>query len=181
MEPCGVALVGFDPVRWRSPFCFKSSIRAPMSAEPINAAAPLSVDPPQPAAANQDDFRKIADFRLALFEFQRQSEAVLEEFKIGSRQFYAMLIIKNSPAGNNATIGKVAEGMSIHPSSASGLVARLESSGLAERIFDLENRRQVRVKLTARGEELLARILVTDAQFTAQLSDQYRELMAKIS
>ena len=149
-----------------------------MSAEPMNAAATLSVDPPQPAAANQDDFRKIAEFRLALFEFQRQSEAVLEGFKIGSRQFYAMLIIKSGSAGNHVTIGKVAEGMGIHPSSASGLVARLESSGLTERIFDLQNRRQVRVALTARGQELLAQIITNDAQFAAKLRDQYGKLLS---
>jgi len=152
-----------------------------MSAEPLNVAVSLSENQPVPPDAKQDDFRKIAEFRLALFEFQRKSESVLAEFKIGSRQFYAILIINSGSAGKHVTIGKVAEGMGIHPSSASGLVARLESSGLAERIFDLENRRQVRVKLTPRGEKILAGIIASDSQFTAQLSDQYRDLQAKIS
>ena len=124
-----------------------------------------------------EDFNEFAEFRLALFEFQRRSEAVLETFDIGNRQFYAMLIIKNGSGRQLVTVGKVARGMGIHPSSASGLIARLEGAGLAERIFDLENRRKVRVKLTAQGEQLLAEIITRDAEKADDLRQQCLELL----
>ena len=141
-----------------------------------NGGAPDVDDSPSPLQ-EQDEFRKFATFRLALFEFQRRSEAILDQFEIGNRQFYAMLIIKSGAGQDLVTVGAVARGMDIHPSSASGLIARLEAAGLVERIFDLENRRQVRVRLTAQGDSLLTKIIDTDSQSPADLTEQYNRLL----
>lgn len=125
----------------------------------------------------KEEFQRTARFRLALFEFQRKSEAVLDDFEIGSRQFFAMLVIKSAKKDDYVTVGMIAQEMGIHPSSASGLIARLETAGFAERIFDLENRRQVRVRLTQDGEEKLALVIASDAKSAEELHLQYRQLM----
>ena len=56
-----------------------------------------------------------------------------------------------------ASLGQLAEGIGVTPSTTSRLVDRLVSGGFAERRPSPESRRQIELRLTAQGEATLAR------------------------
>src|SRR6266516_1509303 len=57
------------------------------------------------------------------------------------------------------TIGALGQARAIDPPTVTGIVTRLEQSGLVERRHDLEDRRVVRVYLTEEGREAMGFLL----------------------
>ena len=53
------------------------------------------------------------------------------------------------------TIGTISQNRGIDPPTVTGIVKRLEQNGLVERHNDREDRRVVKVKLTAEGESII--------------------------
>jgi DNA-binding MarR family transcriptional regulator len=70
----------------------------------------------------------------------------------------ALLVIKGTPRGEEATIGRIAERLFLKHHSAVGLVDRLQSLGLVSRQSDPHDARKVVVQLTKRGEDMLHRL-----------------------
>jgi len=127
---------------------------------------------------SDDDYAEIAKFQLKLLKFQLKIEEVLGSFEISLRQFQALLIIKTFPGPELITIRGLSTAMAVHPSSTSGLVARLETAGLVERNIDLEDRRIIRVQLTAKGESLLAEIVRRDMEHARELRENFLGMFA---
>lgn len=57
------------------------------------------------------------------------------------------------------TLGKIAAHVGLSSAAVTGTIDRLESQGYVERTYSREDRRTVRVKLTAQGEDLRAKVL----------------------
>ena len=65
----------------------------------------------------------------------------------------------------NPSLGELAEALDITGATMSGLVDRLSRRGLVERLQDVTDRRVVRVRLTAEGEQLSRELQRTGREF----------------
>ncbi|MFZ0335054.1 MAG: MarR family transcriptional regulator [Candidatus Acidiferrales bacterium] len=104
------------------------------------------------------DYRALAEFRYEVRRFQNLSEQAARAAGIEPQQYQALLAVKGLPASYNATVGALAERLQIQHHSAVELVDRLETHGLLKRARSRKDRRQVLLRLTARGEEILRQV-----------------------
>ncbi len=101
------------------------------------------------------DYQALAEFRFELRRFLAFSEEAARSAGLEPQQHMFLLMLKGLPDHLRPTIGELAGRMQIQPHSAVELVDRLERRGLVQRQRDRFDRRQVIVRLTAEGEELL--------------------------
>jgi DNA-binding MarR family transcriptional regulator len=106
----------------------------------------------------QDDYRTLARFRLLIRRFLHFSESAAHDAGLEPQQHQMMLMIRASDEPDGPTVRMVADQLVIRHHSAVGLVDRLEERGLVERIREGADRREVRLRLTARGEHLVAEL-----------------------
>ena len=104
------------------------------------------------------DFEALAGFRYQLRRFLRFSEEVARNNGVTPLQYQLMLQVKGYPGRDWATVGELAERLQAKHHGAVALVTRCEKSGLVERSVSDEDRRSVRVHLTAKGERALKRL-----------------------
>ena len=104
------------------------------------------------------DYEALAEFRHALRKFLGFSEAAASEHGVTPQQYQALLAIEGFPGRSWVTVGELAEQMRIAHHSAVGLVDRMQTMRLVKRTAAKEDRRRVRVTLTAKGLKLLERL-----------------------
>ena len=109
---------------------------------------------------NLSDYQALAEFRYQIRRFVRYSEAAAREAGIEPQHHQIMLAIKGKPAGEEPRIAYLAERLQIKHHIAVELVDRLENKGFITRIRSSKDRREVLVKLTPRGEHILAELTV---------------------
>ena len=83
------------------------------------------------------------------------------------------------------TIGAISQKRGVDPPTITGIVKRLEQSGLIERRHDLEDRRQVKVYLTDEGRNIMRYLPDATRAFNEIMmrgfsEDQQRDLIAKL-
>ncbi len=101
------------------------------------------------------DYRATAEFRYQIRRFLRASEQIARTYGLNPQQYQLMLAVKGLPDDHAATIGEVAERLQIQHHSTVELADRLSAKGLVRRKRDSEDRRQVLLELTAKGEKTL--------------------------
>lgn len=101
------------------------------------------------------DYRATAEFRYQIRRFLRASEQIAREYGLNPQQYQLMLAVKGLPDDHAATIGEVAERLQIQHHSTVELADRLSAKGLVRRKRDSEDRRQVLLELTSKGEKTL--------------------------
>jgi DNA-binding MarR family transcriptional regulator len=101
------------------------------------------------------DYQALAEFRYQIRRFLRFSEEASRQAGLEPQHHQLMLAVKGAPENIEPTIGYLAECLQIQHHSAVELVDRLVKRGLIQRIRGEEDRREVHVKLTAKGERLL--------------------------
>jgi DNA-binding MarR family transcriptional regulator len=100
----------------------------------------------------------LAAFRYQLRQFLRFSEEAAQQAGLTPRQHQALLAIKGFPKRERITIGELAEQLHIAHHSAVGLVDRSVEQNLIAREPGIEDRRQVYIKLTKRGSDILEQL-----------------------
>ncbi len=101
------------------------------------------------------DYRALAEFRYQIRRFLRFSEDAARSAGIEPQHHQLMLAVKGMPAGRRARVADLAERLQLHHNSIVELVGRLAEKGLVERHRDGKDRREVTVRLTARGRHIL--------------------------
>lgn len=100
----------------------------------------------------------VAEFRVALRRFQRQTEIVARECGITPSWYQLLLQIKGAPdMSERTTVTALARRLQLAQSSVTELVARAEHAGLIERTSSADDGRVVFLRLSPRGEEIFAR------------------------
>jgi DNA-binding MarR family transcriptional regulator len=104
------------------------------------------------------DYQALAEFRYQIRRFLRFSEQVVKEAGLERGQYQLMLAIKGMPAGVRPRVGELANRMQIRHHSAVELVNRLEAGGFVHRSRAQDDRREVLLALTAKGEKILSEL-----------------------
>jgi DNA-binding MarR family transcriptional regulator len=112
----------------------------------------------RPRQLIKSQYETLAAFRYALRRFIRFSERAAEAAGITAQQYQALLAIKGFPARDKVTVGELAERLQLRHHSAVGLVDRLGTEKLVVRQPCAEDRRQVLIRLTRRGETVLEKL-----------------------
>lgn len=107
------------------------------------------------------DYQALAELRYQLRLFIHFSEHAARQMGLEPQQHQLMLALKGLPAGMRRTVGTLAERLQIQHHSAVELVNRLSAGGLVQRSRAGDDRRQVLVCLTPKGEKLLRELSVS--------------------
>jgi DNA-binding MarR family transcriptional regulator len=106
------------------------------------------------------DLQALAEFRYNIRRFLRASEDILREEGLKPQQYQLMLAIKGMPDGTPTTIGSIAERLQLQHHSTVELADRLAKRGLVRRRRAGDDRRQVLLELTSKGDKLLNEMAV---------------------
>ena len=104
------------------------------------------------------DYQALAEFRFQIRKFLHFSEQAVQEAGLERGQYQLMLAIKGMPAGVRPRLAELASRMQIQHHSAVELGNRLEAGGFVRRERALQDRREVLLALTAKGERVLAEL-----------------------
>jgi len=104
------------------------------------------------------DYQALAEFRYQIRRFLHFSEQVVKQAGLERGQYQLMLAIKGIPAGVRPRIRELANRMKIRHHSAVELVNRLEAGGFVQRTRAQDDRREVLLALTPKGEQVLAEL-----------------------
>jgi len=104
------------------------------------------------------DYRSLGNFRYQIRRFLHFSEEAAKAEGLEPQQHQMLLAIRALDEAGGPTVGSLAEHLIIRHHSAVGLIDRLEERGLVARVRSQGDRRQVRVRLTSKGERKLGRL-----------------------
>jgi DNA-binding MarR family transcriptional regulator len=104
------------------------------------------------------EFRALAEFRYQIRIFLNGSEEAARNADLEPQQYLLMLALRGLPAGRESSIRELAERLQLRHHSVVELVDRLEKRQLLRRERSRNDRRQVILHLTPRGEKILTRL-----------------------
>ena len=104
------------------------------------------------------DYQGLAEFRYQIRRFLHFSEQAVKRAGLERGQYQLMLAIKGMPAGVRPRIRELAGRMQIRHHSTVELVNRLEARGFVHRTRAQDDRREVLIALTAKGEKVLSEL-----------------------
>jgi DNA-binding MarR family transcriptional regulator len=106
------------------------------------------------------DYQALAEFRYQIRRFLHFSEQVVKQAGLERGQYQLLLAIKGMPAGIRPRISELANRMQIRHHSTVELVNRLEAGGFVHRTRAQDDRREVLLALTPKGEKVLGELAV---------------------
>ena len=104
------------------------------------------------------DYQALAEFRYQIRKFLRFSERAVQAGGLERGQYQLMLAIKGMPEGVRPRIRELANRMHIQHHSAVELINRLEGGGYVRRERAQDDRREVLLALTPKGERVLGEL-----------------------
>jgi DNA-binding MarR family transcriptional regulator len=104
------------------------------------------------------DYQALAEFRYQIRQFLRFSDRAVEAAGLERQQYQLMLAMKGMPEGLHPRIREIAQQMQIQHHSAVELINRLEAGGYVRREKAVDDRRDVLLVLTPKGEKVLAEL-----------------------
>jgi DNA-binding MarR family transcriptional regulator len=134
----------------------------------------------KPRQLVKSEYETLAAFRYALRRFIHFSEKAAQAAGITAQQYQALLAIKGFPARDRVTVGALAERLQLRHHSAVGLVDRLVTEKLVARQSSAEDRRQVLVRLTRRGEAILEQLASVHREQLKRIGPEISQLLARL-
>ena len=120
------------------------------------------------------DYQALAELRYQIRRFMHFSEQAARARGLEPQQHQLMLALKGLPKGVRPRIGELAERMQIQHHSAVELINRLAAGGYVRRARQSEDRREVLIALTGKGERILRELSL---HHTAELGSQGPKLL----
>ncbi|MBZ5577843.1 MAG: MarR family transcriptional regulator [Acidobacteriia bacterium] len=114
--------------------------------------------PGESPALSPRDYLALGEFRYRIRHFLRFSELATRQEGLEPQQHQFLLAVRTLDEPDGPTVRQIADYLLVRHNSAVGLIDRLVEHGLVQRARGRDDRRQVRVKLTAKGEEILKRL-----------------------
>jgi DNA-binding MarR family transcriptional regulator len=126
----------------------------------------------------ETEYRALGELRYLIRRFVQEGDVTAKQAGLEPQQYLLLLALRGLPAGEEATISKLAERLSLRHHSTVELIDRLESHGFVKRMRGKEDRRQVLVGLQPRGAKLLEKVV---EQRIIELRSNGRALVSAIS
>lgn len=104
------------------------------------------------------DYQALAEFRFQIRKFMHFSELAVQAAGLERGQYQLMLAIKGMPEQVRPRIRELANRMQIQHHSAVELINRLEAGGYVRRERAQDDRREVLLALTPKGERVLGEL-----------------------
>jgi DNA-binding MarR family transcriptional regulator len=104
------------------------------------------------------DYQALAEFRFQIRKFLHFSEQAVQAAGLERGQYQLMLAIKGIPEGVRPRIRELANRMHIQHHSTVELINRLEAGGFVRRERAQDDRREVLLALTPKGERVLGEL-----------------------
>jgi len=104
------------------------------------------------------DYESLAELRYQIRRFLHFSEQAARKAGLEPQQHQLMLTLKGLPTGTRPRISELAERLQIQHHSAVELVNRLAAGGHVRRHRGGEDRREVLLSLTPKGEKVLRQL-----------------------
>jgi DNA-binding MarR family transcriptional regulator len=135
---------------------------------------------PKSGSLSNSQYETLAAFRYALRQFIHFSDQAALGAGVTPQQHQALLAIKGFPGRDSITVGELAERLRLRHHSAVGLVDRLVSEKLMIRQPSSEDRRQVLVSLTERGEKILEKLSSVHREQLRQIGPEISHLLERL-
>ena len=129
---------------------------------------------PKSSSLTKTDFEALSEFRYQLRRFLRFSEEAAQAEGLTPLQYQLLLQIKGFPGRDWANVGELAERLQARHHGVVALITRCETAGLVRRAPGVADKRQVEVRLTAKGEKSLVRLAQLHRDELASLSRVFR-------
>lgn len=126
-------------------------------------------------------YETLAAFRYALRKFLHFNEQAADNVGITPQQHQALLAIKGFPGRDSVTVSELAELLQLRHHSTVGLIDRLVKSKLVKRMASKEDGRQVWIRLTIKGEEILEKLSVLHQKQLKQISHEFDRLLERLA
>ncbi len=126
------------------------------------------------------EYETLAHFRYAIRLFLRFSEEAAQAAGLTPQQHQALLAIQGFPERDYMTVGELAERLQIRHHSAVGLIDRLVVQELAVRQASETDRRQVFVRLTPQGVEMLERLSTVHREELRRIGPELVALLTRL-
>jgi DNA-binding MarR family transcriptional regulator len=126
------------------------------------------------------DYEALAEFRYQIRKFIRFSERAARDAGVEPQQHQLLLAVKGMPPDVAPSIGEVASRLQIVHHSAVELVDRLEEQGLIQRRRNPDDRRQVFLSLTQKGERVLRELTVHHRRELATMGPELASALRKL-
>lgn len=107
------------------------------------------------------DYQALAELRYQIRRFLHFSEQAARASGLEPRQHQLLLALKGLPKGARPRIGELAERLQIQHHSTVELVNRLAAGGYVRRHRGGEDRREVLLSLTQKGEKILRELTLS--------------------
>ena len=134
----------------------------------------------RPRQLIKSQYETLAAFRYALRRFIHFSEEAAQAAGITPQQHQALLAIKGFPARDKVTVGELAERLQLRHHSAVGLIDRLVAEKLVIASPSAEDRRQVLIQLTRRGEEVLEKLASVHREQLKRIGPEISQLLGRL-
>src|SRR3954447_26285909 len=131
-------------------------------------------------ALSADEAVPVAEFRAALRGFLRTSERNARAAGLTPQRYLLLLMIKGAPdRSERSTVTELAERLQLAESTGTQLVRRAEETGLLERERSSADGRIAYLRLSAEGEQRLARSFTTNETERRTLTQAFSHLEGK--
>lgn len=114
--------------------------------------------PPGDDTTSKAALEQLSEFRYQLRRFLRFSEHVSRSHGVTPLQYQLLLHIKGYKGRDYAKVGELAERLQAHHHGVVALISRCEKRGLVIRRPSKQDRREVEVHLSKKGERLLIKL-----------------------
>ena len=126
------------------------------------------------STATPSDYQALAELRYQIRRFMHFSEQAARRVGLEPQQHQFMLALKGLPNGVRPRVGDLAERLQIQHHSAVELINRLATGGYVRRGRQSQDRREVLISLTEKGERVLRELSLHHA---AELRSQGPKLL----
>jgi DNA-binding MarR family transcriptional regulator len=130
---------------------------------------------------NKAQYETLAAFRYELRRFLHFSESAAQTTGITPQRHQVLLAIKGFPGRDQITVGELAERLRLRHHSTVGLIDRLVAEKLVVRKSSLEDRRQVLIQLTGRGEKTLQRLSSLHHEQLKRIGPELSRLLERLN
>ncbi|SNT26464.1 DNA-binding transcriptional regulator, MarR family [Granulicella rosea] len=131
-------------------------------------------------STNSDRLQALAEFRYVLRRFLHFSEKAAARVGVAPQQHQLLLQVAGRPAGEPATVGYLAERLSLRHHSVVELSDRCVEAGLLVREPDPRDRRAVLLRLTPEGLRMLEELSDDHTRELHELGPQMIEALGRL-